>query len=235
MSKVSKKIVDAGKAWPIVAPGIWLEARSRPSKLPRPGLFLDRDGVIVDDKGFLAAPGDVGLVPGAAELIAEANRCAVPVAVVTNQSGIARRRFGWAEFADVEREITRRLAAAGARLDAVLACPFHPEFTPDYGDVESHWRKPGPGLVLAAARLLNIEIGMSWLVGDRTRDIEAARNAGLAGAILLDGEAASLPHDSERTDPDTGFRISVAANAMESLAILKDAGLLDDRGSRGGP
>ncbi len=82
---------------------------------------------------------------------------------------------------------------------------------------------------------MNIEIGMSWLVGDRTRDIEAARNAGLAGAILLSGEATSLPHESERTDPDAGFRISVAANAMELLEILKDSGLLADRGSRGGP
>ncbi len=227
--------IGAGDDWPIVAPGIWLEARCPPSKLPRPGLFLDRDGVIVDDKGFLAAPGDVELLPGAAELIAEANRCAVPVAVVTNQSGIARQLFGWAEFADAEREITRRLAAAGARLDAVVACPFHPEFTADFGAVQSHWRKPGPGLVLAAARLLNIEIGRSWLVGDRTRDIEAARNAGLAGAILLSGEAASPPLDSERTEPGAGFKIPVAANAMESLAILKDAGLLDYRGSREGP
>ena len=235
MSDVTHEFVDAGSGWPIAPPGIWLEARSEALTTPGPGLFLDRDGVIVDDKGFLATPDDVRLRPGAVDLIAEANRCAVPVAVVTNQSGIARRLFGWAEFADVEREIARRLAAAGARLDAVVACPFHPEFTADFGAVQSHWRKPGPGLVLAAARLLNIEIGRSWLVGDRTRDIEAARNAGLAGAILLSGEAASPPLDSERTEPGAGFKIPVAANAMESLAILKDAGLLDYRGSREGP
>ncbi len=222
--------LDAGDDWPIAPPGIWLEARSTPLPAPGPGLFLDRDGVIVDDTEFLAAPGDVELVPGAAELIAKANRCAVPVAVVTNQSGIARQLFGWAAFADVEREITRRLAAAGARIDAVLACPFHPEFTADYGDIESHWRKPGPGLLLAAARLLNIEIGTSWLVGDRNRDIEAARNAGLAGAILLSGEAANPPRNPEPTHPGTEFRAPVAATTLESLAILKDVGLLDGRG-----
>ena len=221
--------ISAGHDWPIAPPGIWLEARSQPSEWPRPGLFLDRDGVIVGDNGFLATPDDVELLPGAAELIAEANRHAVPVAAVINQSGIARQLFGWAAFADVEREITRRLAAAGARLDAVLACPFHPEFTADYGDVESHWRKPGPGLVLAAARLLNIEIGTSWLVGDRTRDIEAARNAGLAGAILLSGEAANPPRNPGPTPPGTEFRIPVAATTLESLAILKDVGLLDGR------
>jgi D-glycero-D-manno-heptose 1,7-bisphosphate phosphatase len=221
--------ISAGHDWPIAPPGIWLEARSQPSEWPRPGLFLDRDGVIVGDNGFLATPDDVELLPGAAELIAEANRHAVPVAVVTNQSGIARQLFGWAAFADVEREITRRLAAAGARLDAVLACPFHPEFTADYGEVESHWRKPGPGLLLAAARLLNIDIGMSWLVGDQIRDIDAARNAGLAGAILLSGEVARRPRKPMRSDQDTGFRVPVAATTSESLAILKDVGLLGGR------
>ena len=230
MSDVSREFGDAASGWPIEPPGVWLDVRGPPLRSPRPGLFLDRDGVIVDDIDFLAGPENVRLLPGAAELIAEANRCAVPVAVVTNQSGIARQRFGWAAFADVEREITRRLAAAGARLDAVLACPFHPDFTPDYGDIESHWRKPGPGLVLAAARLLNIEIGMSWLVGDRTRDVEAARNAGLAGAILLSDEAVRSPRNPERTNPGTGFRDPVAATTLQSLAILKDVGLLDGRG-----
>ncbi len=217
------------KAWPIEPPGVWLDVRSPPLRSPRPGLFLDRDGVIVDDVGFLASPNDVELLPGAAELIAEANRCAVPVAVVTNQSGIGRQLFGWAAFADVEREIARRLSAAGARLDAVLACPFHPEFTPNYGDVESQWRKPGPGLVLAAGRLLNIDIGMSWLVGDRTRDIEAARSAGLAGAILLSGEAAGPPRHLNRSDPGAEFQASVAATVLDSLAMLKEICLLDDR------
>ena len=230
MSDVSREFVDAASGWPIEPPGVWLDVRSTPLPTPRAGLFLDRDGVVVADKGFLADPKDVELLPGAAELIAAANRCAVPVAVVTNQSGIARRLFGWAEFADVEREIARLLGLAGARIDAVLACPFHPEFTEHYGAVESHWRKPGPGLVLAAARLLNIEIGKSWLVGDRARDIEAARNAGLAGAILLSGEAAGPPNESERADPDAGFRAPVVATTMESLAILKEAGLLDGRG-----
>lgn len=205
--------------WPIAPPGIWLEARSKPAATPQPGLFLDRDGVIIVDKRFVSAPGDVEFVPGAAELISEANRCAVPVTIVTNQSGIGRQLLGWAEFVVIEREITRRLAAAGTRLDSVLACPFHPGFTASYGVVDSHWRKPGPGLVLAAARLLNIEIGMSWLGGDQSGH----------------DEAASPPHTSERTDPGAGCWSPVAANAVESLAILKDAELLDYHGFRGGP
>ncbi len=216
-------------AWPLVPPGIWLQAHTGPRPAPGPGLFLDRDGVIVDDTGFLADPDDVELLPGAAESIVEANRCGVPVAVVTNQSGIARQLFGWAEFARVEREIVRRLADVGARVDAVVACPFHPDFTPNYGADQSHWRKPGPGLVLAAARLLNIEVGKSWLVGDQARDIEAARNAGLAGAGLISREKADTPKNIRPANPSPGFQVPVVATTSELVAILKEVGLLIGR------
>ena len=117
--------LDAGDDWLIAPLGIWLEARSTPLPAAGPGLFLDRDGVIVDDTEFLAALGDVELVPDAAELIVKANRCAVPVAVVTNQSGIARQLFGWAAFADVEREITAiRFVASSA--NPIAACTRPP-------------------------------------------------------------------------------------------------------------
>jgi D-glycero-D-manno-heptose 1,7-bisphosphate phosphatase len=93
--------------WPIAPPGIWMAVRepgpSSPHPAPRPGLFLDRDGVVVVDTGFLSDPKGVSLVPGAAALIAAANRDAVPVAVVTNQSGIDRGHYGWDAFAAVER------------------------------------------------------------------------------------------------------------------------------------
>ena len=215
------------KTWPIEPPGVWIDVRSSPVCSPRPGLFLDRDGVIVHDKGYLASPDHVELLPDAAEMIAEANRCAAPVAVVTNQSGIARRLFGWAEFTEVEREIARRLDLVGARVDAVLVCPFHPEFTENYGEREAHWRKPGPGLILEAARALNIDIGTSWLVGDQTWDIEAARKAGLAGAIHLSSEATSARHNPEQTVRGAEFRTSVASRVVDAIAYLKAVGLLN--------
>ena len=181
-------IDDTDHRWPLVSPGVWLEARSGPRISASPGLFLDRDGVVISDKGYLASPKGVQLLPGAGLLIAEANRCSVSVTVVTNQSGLARQLFGWAEFARVEREIARHLALAAAGLDAVAACPFHPDFTANYSSVESHWRKSEPGMLLAVASLLNIEVSTSWLVGDQARDIEAARAAGLAGAVYFVGD-----------------------------------------------
>ncbi len=229
MSDGSNEIVEAEKGWPIEPPGVWLEARSQPSESPRPGLLLDRDGVIIRDKGFVAIPNDVELLAGVADLIAEANRAGVPVAVVTNQSGIARRRFGWADFVAVDREITRLLATAGARIDAVVACPFHPEFTENYGAVESYWRKPGPGLVFAAVRLLNLEIGASWLVGDRDRDVEAARNAGLAGAVCLSDDRHRRSRDDGAAGETADFQVFDAATPLETLAILRQAGVLGGR------
>ena len=181
--------------WPLVPPGVWLGVDRPPLDAPGPALFLDRDGVVVDDPGFLKDPGDVRLVQGITDLIGAASAADIPAVVVTNQSGIARGLFGWAEFAAVQAEITRLLAADNARLDAVAACPFHPEFTPDYGPDHTIWRKPGPGMLDLLADRLNIDRSGSWLVGDRLRDIQAAAAAGLAGAVLLNAR-----NDDDRRD-----------------------------------
>ena len=206
---------DPPTDWPLIAPGIWLQAGDRPTEDGRPTLFLDRDGIIIRDGGFVSEPASVVLVPGAAGLIGAANRAGVPVAVVTNQSGIDRGLYGWAEFAAVQHEIERLLAAEGARLDAVAACPFHPDHTPDYGPVHAAWRKPGPAMVAALGDRLRVDRTRSWLVGDRASDIEAARGAGLAGGVLL-----SLPGGPEmaaaRTLARSRFRVVVAAD-LESI------------------
>ena len=171
--------------WPITDDGIWLEVRAARARRPRPALFLDRDGVIIEDRDFVSDPAAVALLPGAARLIAAANRAGVPVAVVTNQSGIDRGLYGWDAFAAVEARIDERLAVGGAAIDARAACPFHPDFSPGFGPAQARWRKPGPGMIEALAKRLNVDLGRSWLVGDKPSDIEAAREASLAGAIRL--------------------------------------------------
>lgn len=172
-------------SWPIEPPGIWLSIARERAPNPVPALFLDRDGVVVEDVAYLRRTEHVRLVPGIAELIAAANSADVPVLVATNQSGIDRGLFGWAEFAAVDAEITRLLANRGARIDAAAACPFHPGFTAGYGAEHAAWRKPAPGMIDALARRLNVDKARSWLIGDQARDIAAARRAGLAGALRL--------------------------------------------------
>lgn len=148
-------------------------------------VFLDRDGTLVDELGFLARPEDLRLLPGAAEGVRLLNRAGWRAVVVTNQSGIARGLFGERELAAVHARLEAELARAGARLDGIFHCPHHPaEGTPPLRQVCT-CRKPEPGLLLTAARELELDLGASWMVGDSLRDLEAGARAGLAGAILV--------------------------------------------------
>jgi D-glycero-D-manno-heptose 1,7-bisphosphate phosphatase len=193
---------------PLTPDGIWLQVKSTVPAAARAGLFLDRDGVIVEDIGYLSAPSAVRLMPGAAALIRRANQAGIAMAIVTNQSGIARKLYGWDEFAAVEVEIERQLLAADAAIDGVCACPFHP----DFGDTDSarteRWRKPGPGMIEALGAALRIDRRRAWMIGDKPSDVEAARNAGLAGAVILrpSGDHAVRPQAMRLCGPDFAVR-----------------------------
>jgi D-glycero-D-manno-heptose 1,7-bisphosphate phosphatase len=94
--------------------GIWIRVTPRPINSICPALFLDRDGVIVEDPGYLSRPSELVILPGACDVIASANRAGIPVVEITNQAGIARSYFGWNEFLEVEEALARQLAASGA-------------------------------------------------------------------------------------------------------------------------
>ena len=162
---------------------VWAEAFTPARR--GPALFLDRDGVVVEEVHFLHRPDDVRLLPGAVDTIRAANARRVHVVLVTNQSGIARGLFGWDAFAAVQRRLVELLGRAGARVDAVVASPYHADGRPPYDVAEHPSRKPRPGMLLKAAGLLDIELNRSWIAGDRDVDVEAGRKAGLAGALHL--------------------------------------------------
>lgn len=145
----------------------------------RRAVFLDRDGTIIEDIGYLAAAADVRLLPGAAAAIARLNAAGLAAVVVTNQSGIARGLLDEAAYAATARRLDDLLAAQGARLDAHYHCPHHPDFT---GPCEC--RKPGPLLYRRAAEELGLDLGGSWWVGDRLRDVLAAERFGGRGALV---------------------------------------------------
>jgi D-glycero-D-manno-heptose 1,7-bisphosphate phosphatase len=169
--------------------GIWTRVAAQPFAEARPALFLDRDGVIVEDPGYLSRVADLALIPGAADLIASANQRGVPVVEITNQAGIGRGYYGWKEFLQVEEALARELAARGAAIDAVLACPFHPDGIPPWVDPAHPARKPRPGMLLAAMQLLNLDLKRSWIVGDKLDDLLAGHNAGLCGGLhVLTGQ-----------------------------------------------
>lgn len=145
-----------------------------------PALFLDRDGVIIADTGYIDNPNDVRLLPGAARLVKLASSLGLPAIIVTNQSGVGRGLTTWDTFSKVNERMRADLAAGGGNISAIVACGWAPSCGPQHA-----WRKPRPGMILAAADRLKINLSRSWLIGDRFSDIRAARAARLAGSIRI--------------------------------------------------
>jgi D-glycero-D-manno-heptose 1,7-bisphosphate phosphatase len=169
---------------PLDSQGVWCQILRRP--VPgRPALFLDRDGTVVEETDYLRRVDKIVVIPGAAEVIAAANRQSVPVIMITNQSGIGRGYYGWAEFKSVQDAIVASLAIEGARIDAVYACAHHPQGEGYLAHPDHPARKPKPGMLLQAASALTLDLKSSWLVGDKAIDVEAAKHAGIAGAMQV--------------------------------------------------
>jgi D-glycero-D-manno-heptose 1,7-bisphosphate phosphatase len=201
--------------------GVWGEVLRLPgTSAARPALFLDRDGVIVEEVGHLRRAEDVSLIAGAAAVIAAANRADMPVVVVSNQSGIGRGLFGWEDFAAVQQRMLEMLEAQGALVDAVLACPHHAEAEPPYRYADHPSRKPNAGMILAAARLLPLELSKSWIIGDRASDLAAGRNAGLQGGLLvgLCGRLGEL--EAAQSLATARFRVFVGPSIAAALSVI---------------
>ena len=157
-------------------------------------LFLDRDGVINEEIGYLSRAEDVRFVPGLFSLGRTAIRLGYKLVVVTNQSGIARGLYSEADFQALMRWMRRELMEQQVILDAVYHCPFHPEHGVGEYRREHEDRKPGPGMLLRAARELGLDLAASVMIGDRCSDVAAANAAGLREALLLAGtEAKACP------------------------------------------
>ncbi len=157
------------------------------SEEKRRALFLDRDGVINEEIGYLSRSSDVRFVPGIFSLCRAAQRLGYILVVVTNQSGIARGLYTEAEFETLMTWMREELMKEQVRLDAVYHCPYHPEHGVGVYRRDHHDRKPGPGMLLRAARDLGIELAASVMVGDRCSDVAAANAAGLRNIFLLAG------------------------------------------------
>jgi D-glycero-D-manno-heptose 1,7-bisphosphate phosphatase len=208
-------------------PGLWYEVYPGSQCVAgRPALFLDRDGVIVEDTQYLGRAQDVRMLAGAGEAIARCNTRGIPVIVVSNQSGIARGRYDWSGFAAVQAATASALSKAGARLDAIFACAHHADGKVPLNVTNHPWRKPNPGMIVAAAERMKLDLAHSWIAGDRSSDLAAGKAAGLAGGILISSGA----DDSERpaaTQLRSGeFAVDVASSLTDAVAHLLARGRL---------
>ena len=154
---------------------------------PRRAIFLDRDGTISEEVGFVDRLDRFHLLPRAAAAIRRINDSGFLAILVTNQSGVARGLFDEALVDAIHERLARWLAAEGARLDAIYACPHHPsEGKPPYR-ADCDCRKPRPGLLARAAREHDVDLSSSYMIGDKASDIETARNAGAQGILVRTG------------------------------------------------
>jgi D,D-heptose 1,7-bisphosphate phosphatase len=178
-------------------------------------IFLDRDDTIIEDSGYINSPEQVKLLAGAAGAIADFKKMGYKLVVVSNQSGIARGIVTENAIGQIHERLKQLLAEQNAYLDRIYYCPYHPDGAVQKFRKDSDWRKPKPGMLLAASKEMNIALSDSWMIGNTYQDIAAGKTAGCR-TILIKPHL-KLPvkkHD----DPDANFE---AVNLREAVNIIK--------------
>ncbi len=176
-------------------------------------VFLDRDGTVIEDPGYLNHPDQVKLLAGAGEAIREMQQLGFKTVVVSNQSGVARGIVTEEMLEQIHERLRSLLASLGASLDGIYYCPYHPEgILPKYRR-DSDWRKPKPGMLLAAAQEMDIDLKSSWMIGNSQADIDAGRSAGCR-TILINTTRAAPAGGGGRPD-------HIAVNIKEAVNMIK--------------
>lgn len=155
--------------------------------MKKTAVFLDRDGTINEQMGYVNHLSRFHLLPGVVKAIRLLNEQSIPVIVVTNQSGLARGYFPEQLLVEVHEAMVERLKEGGAVLDGVYVCPHHPEAKEERYRLDCLCRKPRPGLFLQAAKDHDLDLAHSYVVGDRWSDLKAAAACGAQGVLVLTG------------------------------------------------
>lgn len=177
------------------------------ARQPRAAVFLDRDGVIIEDSpDYITSVEQVRLLPRAAEAIRLLNQARIPVVVVTNQAAVARGLITETILAAINNRVRSLLhVAAGATIDALYYCPFHPDGTVERYAMASRNRKPEPGMLLDAAADLHLDLEKCVMVGDKASDIEAGRRAGCRSVLI----APAVRDEGRHIDGDGATHVAV--------------------------
>ena len=182
--------------------------------MPVSAIFLDRDGTINEDIGYVSRPEELMLYSWAADAIRLINESGIKAIVVTNQSGVARGIYTEETLDAIHRRLTDTLAAHGARIDAVYYCPHHPEYGDRRYRKECECRKPSPGMLERAVREYAIDLSNSYVIGDKASDIQLASGAGARGVLVRTGYGAETAENPDVWPCKPEF---VADNLLEAV------------------
>ena len=185
--------------------------------MPRPAVFFDRDNTLIINDGYLRDPAKTALMSGAAAAVARARRLGFAVVTISNQSGVARGMFDESAVQAVNRRMDELLLAddPAARIDLHVYCPFHPDaLVADYRK-ESDLRKPAPGMILLAAKQLDLDLPGSWVIGDALRDIEAGVAAGCRTILFV-------PPNVPQSGHAAGEQAALSDHIVSDLKIAMD-------------
>ena len=182
----------------------------------RPAVFLDRDGTLLEEAGYLDRLERLVFFPYSVDAVRLLNRSGFAVVIVTNQAGIARGIFKEAFVAEAHRHISDKLALGGARIDGFYYCPHHPEAVIDALRQDCDCRKPKPGMFTRAARDLGLDLARSFVVGDRWHDLEAGQQVGARGILVRTGYGRT-----EEAAPKAGVQpAAITDNVIEAVSWI---------------
>jgi D-glycero-D-manno-heptose 1,7-bisphosphate phosphatase len=183
--------------------------------MPQKAIFLDRDDTIIEDSGYINNPEQVKIIPGAAGALIDLRKMGYKIIIVSNQSGIARGIITEQAIAQIHERLKQLLAEQNAYLDRIYYCPYHPDGVIQKFRKDSDWRKPKPGMLLTAAREMNVDLAGSWMVGNDYGDVAAGKSAGCRTILIKSHTNRPI---KQLDDPDADFE---AINLKEAVNIVK--------------
>jgi D-glycero-D-manno-heptose 1,7-bisphosphate phosphatase len=173
--------------------------------MDRPAVFLDRDGTLNEEVGYLSRPEDLALIPGAGAAVRRINQAGMAAVVISNQSGVARGYFDEVTLGSIHQRLREELEKEGASLDGIYYCPHHPEGVVEEYRKECGCRKPELGMIRKAVQELAVELSNSYMVGDHIKDIRLAVNAGMRSVMIMTGHGKDVwarAGEAEQSLPD---------------------------------
>ena len=178
-------------------------------------IFLDRDNTLIEDPGYINNPDQVKLLPKAADAIIQLRKMGYKIVVISNQSGVARGIVTEEVLGDIHQKMLDLLQSENAYVDRIYYCPYHPDAVIEKYCRESDMRKPAPGMLLLAAKEMDVDLENSWMVGDSYRDVAAGKKAGCK-TILVNSPV--HPAKRQKGDPEPD---KMAVNVKEAANIIK--------------